>query len=153
MSIYFDPIAKLWHSGKLKSRRAGALLSESFSTNLGMPLTSNLSWINEDRRGTNQLLGLGLNIIPITVAMLTGLVVIGTHTERMRLPFNDLCRGSRSSEQEEFVIHFLYQCPSLARCRYMLFGSSTLVNLVSTKAAFSCGITTHRHECSSVLLV
>lgn len=105
-------------------------------------LDANLSWVNEescstarltwplmDRRRTNQLLGLGRGIISITVAMLTGHCVMGRHAERMRLPFNDFCRGCRSAEEEETVIHFLCQCPSLARCRYRLFGSPFLVSL------------------------
>ena len=104
---------------------------------------ANLSCINEescytagltspsmDKMRTNHLLGLDRNIISITVAMLTGHCVMGRHTERMRLPLNDFCSGCRSAEKEETVIHFLCQCSSLARCRYRLFGTPTLVSLM-----------------------
>ena len=57
-----------------------------------------------DRRRTNQLLGLGRNFISIRVVMLT-------------------------SGKDEETIHFLCQCPSLARCRYRLFGSPAVVHL------------------------
>ena len=131
----------------------GALLAEFSSIELGMPLASvklaitrkffrdtNLAWVNEesrsnarltwllmDRRGNNQLLRLRRDIITITVAVLTSHCVMGRHAERMRLPFNDFCRGCRSAEEEETVILFLCQCPSLTRCRYRLSGSAFLV--------------------------
>ena len=99
--------------------RAGALLPEFSSIELGMPLAAvklgierkffgdaNLSWVNEesctiarciwplmDKRRTNQLLGLSRDIISITMGVLTGHCVMGRHAERMRLPFNDFCRG------------------------------------------------------------
>ena len=79
-----------------------------------------------DRRRSNQLLELGLDIISTTVAMLTGNCVMRRHTKRMKLPFNDFCR---SAEKEETVIHFLCQCPYFARCRYRLFDSSFIVSL------------------------
>ena len=41
--------------------------------------------------------------------------------------FNDFFRESKSAEEEETVIHFRCQCPSLARCRYRLFGYPSLV--------------------------
>ena len=138
-----------------KLAKAGALLLESSSINLGMPLTlvksaierkffrdANLSWVNEescsiarliwpsiDKRRTNQLLGLGRNVISITVAMLTRLCVMKTHVAIMQLLSNDFCRECRSLEEEETAIHFLCHCPSLARCRYKLFGCPILVNL------------------------
>ena len=75
---------------------------------------------------TKQLLGLGCNIISITVAMLPGLYVMGRQTERMRHTFNDFCCGCRSAKEEETAIHFLWQWPNLARCIYRLFGSPIL---------------------------
>ena len=57
------------------------------------------------------------DIISTLVAILTGHSVMGRLAERMRLPFNGFCRECRSSEKEETVIHFFYQCPSLASCR------------------------------------
>ena len=39
-------------------------------------------------------------------------VLMGRHTERMQLSFNDLRRGC-SAEEEKTVIHFLRQCPQL----------------------------------------
>ena len=124
--------------------RAGAL-PEFFSIDLGMPVTSfklaielkfsrdaNLSWINEessstafltwrsmDRKGTNQLLCSGR----------------GRHAERMRLPFNNFCREYSSAEKQETVIHFLCQCPSLARCRFRLFGSPALVSFTDLSSS------------------
>ena len=109
---------------------ARTLLPESSSIELGMPLSSvklaiarkyfrdaNLSWVNEesfttarltwplmDRRNTNQLLRLGRDWSSLRY---------GRHEQTMRLPFNDFYHG----------------CPSLARCRYMLFGSPFLVSL------------------------
>ena len=65
-------------------------------------------------------------VISITVAMLTGHCVVGRHPERKRLTFSDFCTGCRSAEEEETVIYFLYQCPSLERCRYELFGSPSI---------------------------
>ena len=85
-----------------------------------------ISWPLMDKRLTNQLLGLGRDVISTSVAMLTGRCVMGRHSERMRLPLNDFCHGCRSAEKEENVIHFLCQCPSLSRCRYRLFGSPFL---------------------------
>ena len=76
--------------------------------------------------------GLGRDIISTTVAMVTGYCVMGRHTESMRLPINDFCRGCRSAAEEDTVVRFFCQCPSLARCRNRLFGYSFLVSL--TKA-------------------
>ena len=142
--------------------RAGTLLSESSSIDLGMSLGSvkldiewkffrdtNLSSINEEscsttrRRRTNQLLGLGSDVIWTTEAVFTGHYVVGRHAERMRLPFNNFCRGYRSAEEEETVIQFLCQCPSLATCRYRLFGSPFLVSLTELSSfwlVFQCGV-------------
>ena len=105
-------------------------------------LDANLSWVNEescstarltwplmDRRCTNQLLGLDCDFISTTVAMLTGYCVMGRHGESMQLSFSDFCCGCRSAEEEETVIHFFCQCPSLAGCRNRLFGSPFLVSL------------------------
>ena len=55
---------------------------------------------------------------------------MGRHAERMRLLCSDFYRGYRSAEEEEIVIHFICQCPSLTRCRCRLFGSSFLVRLM-----------------------
>ena len=117
--------------------RAGVLLTESSSIDLGMPFTSfklarkfsrdvNLSLFNEescstsrlawpsmDGRRTNQLLGFGRNFISITVAMFTGHCVMETHADPLKT-------------RKLFPACFLCQCPSLARCRYRLFVSPTL---------------------------
>ena len=90
------------------------LLPVFSSIELGMPLASvkltierkffrdaNLSWVNEE------------------YCSITG----------RRLPLNDVCRGCRSTEEEEAIVPLLCQCPSLARHRYRLFGSSFLVSL------------------------
>ena len=45
---------------------------------------------------------------------------------RIWLPFNDFCHGCRSAGEETTVIY----CISLAKCRYRLLGSSTLVSLI-----------------------
>ena len=82
-----------------------------------------------DKRRTNQLLGLRRNVISATVALLTGHCVMGRHAERMGLTFNDFYSGFRSLEEEETVVHFLCQCPFLARHKYRLFGSSFLISL------------------------
>ena len=87
------------------------------------------TWSLMDKRRTNQLLGLSRDVILTTVAVLTGHCVMRRHAERMRIAFNDFCRECRSTEKEETVVHFLYQCPSLARHKYRLFGSSFLVSL------------------------
>ena len=47
----------------------------------------------------------------------------------MRLLFNDFCRGYNSTKKEETVVHFLCHCPSFARHRCRLFGSSFFVSL------------------------
>ena len=44
-----------------------------------------LSWPLMDKRRTNQLLDLSLDLILTTVAVLTGHCVMGRHAERMRL--------------------------------------------------------------------
>ena len=82
-----------------------------------------------DRTRTNQLLGLGRRIISITAAVLTGHCVVGSHAERMKLPFDGFCRKFRSAEEEETVIHLLCQCPSLARCRCRSFDSPIFISL------------------------
>ena len=97
--------------------RAGVLLPEFSSIELGIPLASvkldierkffrdaNPFWVNEkscsiarltwslmDKRHTN-LIGLSRDIISTTVAVPTGRCVMGRKAERMRLPFNDFCR-------------------------------------------------------------
>ena len=43
----------------------------------------------------------------IIVAMLTGHYIVDRHADRMRLPFNDFCYVSRSTEAEELVVHYL----------------------------------------------
>ena len=91
--------------------------------------TARLTWRSMGRKRTNELLGLGRNTILITVAMLTCHFVMGRHAEEMRIPFNDCCLVCRPAEKEDTVINFLCQCPSLARCKYRLFGSPTLVSL------------------------
>ena len=92
--------------------RAGILLPESYSIELGIGTLDiffkdvNLSWVNKescstarlnwlltDRRFTNQLLGLYRDIISITVDNLRDHCIMDRHGERMRLPFNDFCRG------------------------------------------------------------
>ena len=119
--------------------RAGALLPESSTVELDMPLASfklaivrkfvldaNLVWINEkfcstarltwpviDRKRTSQLLGLDRDIISATVSMLAGHCVMSRQVERMRLLFNYFCRGYRSAEKEETIIHLFCQCPPL----------------------------------------
>ena len=138
LSVRFTSVSLVWvpgHSeipGNCRAdelARAGALLPESSSVELGMPLASvkltivwrffrdaNLTWVNEescstarltwpkmDRRRTNRLLGLGRDVISTTVAVLTGHCRMGRHAERMRLPFNDFCRGCRSTEEEKTV--------------------------------------------------
>ena len=92
--------------------------------------TARLTWFLMDRRRTNQLLGLGRDVISTTMAVLTGHLVMGRLAERMRLPFNNFCRWCRSAEEEETVIYFLCQFPSHAWCRYRVFGSPFLVNLM-----------------------
>ena len=79
--------------------------------------TARLTWPLMDRRRTNQLLGLGRDIISTMVAM-------GKYTERMGLPFNGFCRGCRTVKEQKTVLHFLCQCPSFARCRYRLLDIS-----------------------------
>ena len=78
-----------------------------------------------------KLLGLSRDDISTTVVLtvLTGHYVMGRHAERMRLSFNDFCRGRKFAKEEKTVIHFLCQCPSLSRYRYRLFGSTFLVSL------------------------
>ena len=126
---------------------AGALFPKSSSIELGVSINSvkldierkffgdaNLSWVNEescsaaritwllmDRRHTNQLLGLGYDVISTTVAVITCYCIVERHAERIRLAFTDFCRGCRSTEEEETVIHFLCQCPSLARCKLFVY--------------------------------
>ena len=52
----------------------------------------------------------------------------------MRLLFNDFYGGSRCAEEETSVIYFICQWPSLARCRYRIFGSPFLVSLTELPA-------------------
>ena len=85
--------------------------------------TARLAWSLMDRRHTNQLFGLGRDVISITMAVFTGHWVMGKLTERTRLPINDFCRRCRSAKEEETVIHFL----CLLLCK--LFGSPFLISL------------------------
>ena len=62
--------------------------------------------------------------------MLTDNFVMERHAEKMQLPSNEFCHGCESVEEEETVIHFLCQSPSLGRCRYRLFGSPILISLM-----------------------
>ena len=82
-----------------------------------------------DRRLTRQLLGLVRIVISITVLMLKGRCVMGRHTEKIQPPSNDFCHRRKSAEEEYYVIHFLCQWPSLASCKYRLFGSPILFSL------------------------
>ena len=84
-----------------------------------------------DRRRTNHLPGLSCNIISITIDMLTGHCVLERHAGRMQLPLNGFCHECRSAEEEETVVHFLWQCPSLAICRYRVSGflDETIIHL------------------------
>ena len=63
-------------------------------------------------------------------AMLTGHCVMGSYAESIQLPFNDFCQEYRSAEEEETILQFHWQCPSLGWCKYRLFGSPFLVSLV-----------------------
>ena len=82
------------------------------------------------RRLTDQLLGLGRNIISITADMPTSHCVMGRHAKRMQLRFNDFCCRCRSAEKEETIINFLCQFLSLAR----LIVSLILVTLTELSA-------------------
>ena len=117
------------HSNVLANFRADELLPElvhSFRKRnlieLGMPFASfklaiarkffcdaNLSWVNDescfttrliwllmDRRRTNQLLGRAYRLLRYGQ----------TREKNAALQFNDFCRGCRSAEEEETVIHF-----------------------------------------------
>ena len=53
--------------------------------------------------------------------MITAHCVMVIHAESIRLPFNDFCRGCRSTEEKDTVIYFLCQCPSFASYRHRLF--------------------------------
>ena len=44
---------------------------------------------------TNQLHGLGSDVISTTMGVLTGHCAMGSHVERMRLSFNVFCRGCK----------------------------------------------------------
>ena len=153
-----------------------------------------------DKRRINQLLGLSGHIISTTLAVLTSHSVMGRYAETMRHPFNEFCRGCRSAEEEETVVHFLCQCLRLLLGIYIdyldphflsvwlsyhllisriwlhilsflfgfpAWGNCALMcspcanqpppllrfwrNLVSTGTAFTRGIRTGRHACSSKL--
>ena len=54
----------------------------------------------------------------------------------MRLPFDDV-------EEEETVLHILCQGPSLARCKYRLFGSPFLVSLTELSSIDIKGIASY----------
>ena len=54
---------------------------------------------------------------------------MGRHAEGIGFSFYNFCRGCRSAEEENFLFHFVCQCPFLARCRYKLFGSPFLASL------------------------
>ena len=97
--------------------------------NIESASTARLTWPLMGRKRTNQLLGLGRDIISTTVAMFTGHCVMGRLAGRIGLLFNGFCRECRSVAEEQTVIYFLCQCPSLARCRYTLFDSLFLVSL------------------------
>ena len=101
-----------------------------FSINEEPCSIASLTWLSMDRRRTNQSLAAGRNLISTTVALLTGHCVLARRVERMRLPFNDFCRECKCTEEEETVIYFLCECLSLARCRYSLFVSLTLVSMM-----------------------
>ena len=114
------------HRAEILPRRQAIL---DFNEESGF--TAKLTWPLMDGRLTNRLLGLGRNIISITVAMLTGHSVTDRHVERMQLPFNDFCSGCRSTEEEETVIYFLCQCPFLARCSYRLLRFYQILKFIS----------------------
>ena len=130
------------------SRRARHELPESSLVDLWMPFTSvkpttagklfqdaNLSWVNEeycsnpsltspsmDKRRSNQLLGFGVCAY--------WLLCCGKVAYRMQLLFNDFCHGCRFSEEEETVVSYFCQCPSLTRCRFRLFDSLIYISLM-----------------------
>ena len=101
--------------------RAGALLLESSSIELGMPLASfklasvrkffpdaNLSWVNEES---------------CSIARLTWPIHLYIKDSRITNQLLGL-----EAEEEETVIHFFCQFPSLGMCRNRLFGSPFLVS-------------------------
>ena len=125
----------LQHTGKLQSWRArqdcctpsgilidwigyATCLANLFWVNVESCSAAGLNWflMNMDKRHINQLGGLGRDIISTTIAMPTA-SAMGKHSER------------RSVEEEENVLHFLYQCPSLIRCS--LFGSTFVISLTA----------------------
>ena len=61
--------------------------------------------------------------------------VMERHAERRKHPFNNIYRGCRFTEEEETVIHFLCQRPSLARQRYTVFGASFLARLTELSSS------------------
>ena len=127
------------------------LASFKLATALKFFRYANLSWVNEescfsarrtwplmDRKCTHQLLELNRDIIPTTVAMLTGHCVMVRNAEIMQLPFNDFWRGCRSAKKGLLlltVIHFFCHCPTLARCRNRLLGFPFLVSLTELSSA------------------
>ena len=130
---------------------------ESSSINLGILLTwlkltiarkftryANLSWINNKFCSTAGLISY------LDLVITSSQCGLGRHTER----FNDFCRECRFTEEEEVVIRFLCQCPSLERCKYSLFGSQTLVSLTELLSIDVMGRHTERfndfcRECRS----
>ena len=91
--------------------------------NVGSCRVAKLTWPTINRNRTKQLLELPRSRISLTVGVLTGHCLIGSHAARLRVPVSDFCRSCRDEEEEESPQHLLLNCPALARLRFKHMGS------------------------------
>jgi len=106
--------------------------------NVGSCRVAKLTWPTINRNRTKQLLELPRSRISLTVGVLTGHCLIGSHAARLRVPVSDFCRSCRDEEEEESPQHLLLNCPALARLRFKHMGSyffNSLSELAEISAA------------------
>ena len=78
------------------------------------------TWNSLNLKRTRQLLQLKRNTIGTVVSVLTGHCLIGRHAARLGIPAPDYCRSCESIEEDETVLHLMYECPGLAKRRHRL---------------------------------
>ena len=80
-------------------------------------------WPQYDIRRTQKVLWTPRHSISKLVAVFTGHWTIGTHAEKLGLPFNPHCRSCGDLSEKETVEHFLCKCPGLAARRLRSLGA------------------------------
>lgn len=96
--------------------------------------TTTRTWPTYDKNKSNNLLLLSRKDIARATAIYTGHWPVGEHAARLGIPYNQSCRSCKDPSEKETVVHYLCNCPALARARHQSLGSYSLTELSDLSA-------------------